>query len=240
MAMLKLGCCFLWRFLLPVINLHFFEIVQQVLCWCLFSFCFSLFSGHTWGVFSNSELRQWNEISDICHSRSLPPSCLPIASLFSFSFCNARGFHPIQRPPPILPPTPSFSSNYTGECIWSWISFSPSFFGPLWLLVWGCLNVPIWAELSPFINFSHVHFYFVSEEIKWCVMEMKCPALNMISCWLLQASRNCPTLCFWSPIVVDRLHTNLNKWNLIKKKKGHNCLPTPSLKAEWITLNRLQ
>lgn len=104
MAMLKLGCCFLWRFLLPVINLHFFEIVQQVLCWCLFSFCFSLFSGHTWGVFSNSKLRQWNEISDICHSFSLPPSCLPIAPLFSFSFYNAHGFHPSQWPTPPPPP----------------------------------------------------------------------------------------------------------------------------------------
>lgn len=86
MAMLKLGCCFLWRFLLPVINLHFFEIIQRVLCWCLFSFCFSLFSGHTWGVFSNSKLRRWNETSDICHSHSLPPSCLPIAPPLSLFF----------------------------------------------------------------------------------------------------------------------------------------------------------
>lgn len=227
MAMLKLGCCFLWRFLLPVINLHFFEIVQRVLCWCLFSFCFSLFSGHTWGVFSNSKLRRWNEISDICHSCSLSPSCLPVAPLFPFSFCNAPSFHPIQWPPRILLPSPSFFSNYCGECIWIWISFSPSFFGPLWLLVCRCLNVPVWTEMSPFINFSHVHFYFVSEEIKDHVTKMKCPALNMIPCWLQQASRNCPTLCFWFPIVVDHLHNNLNKWNLIKKKKDTTDSPLP-------------
>lgn len=136
-------------------------------------------------------------------------------------------FIPFKGHPQFCPPPPSFSSNYSGECIWSWISFSPSFFGPLWLLVWGCLNVPIWTEISPFLNFSHVHFYFVSQEIKQHVMEMKCPALNMTPWWLLQASRNCPALCFWSPIVVDHLQTNLNKWNLIKKKKDTTASQLP-------------
>lgn len=121
---------------------------------------------------------------------SLPPSCLPIAPFFPFLFImlvvfisfNGDTPFPPSPLPPILPP--SFSSNYFGECIWIWISFSPSFFGPFWLLVWRCLNVPIWTEMSLFINFSHVHFYFVSKDIKDHIMKMKCPALNMVPRWL--------------------------------------------------------
>lgn len=165
-------------------------------------------------------------VTSATHALFLHPVC-PRPPFSPFLFVMLMVFIPFKGHPQFCPPPPSFSSNYSGECIWSWISFSPSFFCPLWLLVWGCLNVPIWTEISPLINFSHVHFYFVSEEIKQHVMEMKCPALNMIPCWLLQASRNCPALCFWSPIVVDHLHTNLNKWNLIKNKKDTTASQLP-------------
>lgn len=157
----------------------------------------SLFRSHMRNFFKQQvkaiEWNQWHL------PLTLSPSILFTHSppFFPFLFLMLMVFIPFNSSPQFHSRPPSFTSNYSGECIWIWISFIlRSFFC---LLICGCLNVPIWAEMSPFINFSRVHFYLVSEEIKDHVMTMMCPALNMIPCWLSQASRNCCTLCFSFP-----------------------------------------